>query len=115
LLSSNPGAVVLLAVFAVGAIFFATGTLLVRRTRTAESASALVTQTPPANIWAQTLAGVDEPVDAPIRIDMIERLALLGEPWCAQILERAREQDTDPHVREAADAALLIIGARYGA
>lgn|GEM_PF-3102355 len=114
--SSSPGNVILLAVFAIGAIFFALGTWLVRRER-AEKASLTSEDTPPAaapawDEWAREIGGVDEPIDRWTRLDMIERLAIVGEPWCVEMLERAREEDADASIRDAADSAILVIGAR---
>ncbi len=128
--SSNPGYLILLVVFAIGACFFALGTWLVRR----ESAAARATATPqpprqeaaeypsrellavvaqPAgDAWARELGGFNGPVDEPTRMDMIERLAIVGQPWCVLALVQARAEDDDAQIREAADAALLVIGAR---
>ena len=47
-----------------------------------------------------------------LRLDYVERLALVGQPWCVAELETLRASDPDPHVREAADAAIIVIGSR---
>ena len=112
MLSSNTGALLIAGVFALGAILFAVGTAMVRRSRTARAAprageSILVL--PP---WTAELAGTNDVVARDLRVDMIERLAMIGEPWCVTLLERARARDPDASVRDAADSALLVIGAR---
>ncbi len=72
---------------------------------------AVVSQ-PAGDAWARELGGSNGPVDEPTRMDMIERLAIVGQPWCVQALVQARAEDDDAQIREAADAALLVIGAR---
>jgi hypothetical protein len=114
--SSSPGAIVLAVVFTIGAVFFALGSWMIRRERAAKLAMPVL-EAPPAAApawdgWAREIGGVDEPVDRWTRLDMIERLAIVGEPWCVETLERAREEDSDASIRDAADSALLVIGAR---
>jgi hypothetical protein len=93
LLQNNPGATILLVVFLVGALFFALGTVLVRRER-----------------------AVREPAQPPEtqeqRLELVERLTMVGQPWCVDELRVIREKDPDPLVRDAADAALMVIGSR---
>jgi hypothetical protein len=79
--------------FVVGAIFFALGTLLVRRERLAREDA-----TPQLSVED--------------RLDVIERLVIVGQPWCREELEGIRDRDSDPLVRDAAEAALLVIGSR---
>ena len=86
MLSNNPEILVVLGVFAIGALFFALGTYLVR------------TQTHAA------------PLD--LRIDYVERLAIVGQPWCLDELETLRASDPDAMVRAAADAAIVVIRSR---
>ena len=47
-----------------------------------------------------------------LRIDIIERLALVAQPWCVDLLARALQEEIDPAVRDAAERALLVIAAR---
>jgi hypothetical protein len=90
--SNRAGLIFLVALFVAGAILFAIGTLLVRRAR---------------------LEGEDEPqMHQEDRLDTIERLAIVGQPWCVDELRKIVSNDPDPVVREAADAALLVIGSR---
>ena len=85
-LSSNPLAVIFAVLLLVGALLYFTGALIVRRVEAREKIA--------------------------IRIDMVERLMLVGQPWCVDDLEKMRTEDEDPTVRDAADAALLVIAAR---
>lgn len=87
LLSSNPLAAILALLFLVGALFYFAGALIARRTSAREAIE--------------------------LRIDMVERLMLVGQPWCVEDLERIRGDDReDAVVRDAADAALIAITAR---
>lgn len=101
LLSSNPLAVILVGLFIVGAIVFVIGTMLTRE----QQARAIEAQ-PAAQAEAEPA------LDVPGRIDLIERLVMVGHPWCIEQLDAIRREDPDESVREAADAALMIIGAR---
>jgi len=91
--SNNAGLIFVVAVFVLGAILFAIGTLLVRRERVGREQ-----ETP-------ILSQED-------RLDMVERLAIVGQPWCTDELRKIVDTDPDPLVRDAADAALLVIAAR---
>lgn len=91
--SNRAGLILLVAIFVLGAILFALGTLLVRRERLArEDTTPILSQED--------------------RLDMIERLVIVGQPWCVDELRAILERDPDPLVRDAADAALMVIGAR---
>jgi hypothetical protein len=91
--SNRAGLIFLVAIFVLGAILFALGTLLVRRERRAQEDTTPI------------LSRED-------RLDMIERLVIVGQPWCVDELRAILERDPDPLVRDAADAALMVIGAR---
>jgi len=103
LLSSNALANVLLALFIVGALVFVLGTMLARereaRTIEAQPAPSPETKAEPA-------------LDVGGRLDLIERLVMVGQPWCIEQLDTLRRDDPDESVREAADAALMVIGSR---
>jgi hypothetical protein len=49
------------------------------------------------------------------RIDYIDRLVMVGQPWCVEELERDFLSDADERVREAAEMALLAVRARPSA
>lgn len=109
LLSNNT--VVIAGAFVIGALVFTIGTLMVQRERRGEIETRLepVLSLPP---WTAELAGTSDAVAIDLRVDMVERLAMIGEPWCAALLERARASDPDVVVRDAADNALIVIAAR---
>ena len=94
--SNRAELIFLLAVFVAGAIIFAIGTLLVRRDRAAQEEATPVLS------------------DRADRLEMIERLAMVGQPWCVDELRKVIATDADPIVRTAAEDALLVIGARSG-
>jgi hypothetical protein len=119
LLSNNPALFVLAVVFTVGAVMFAAGSVLIRRTREApgETIQMLepmqaVTRIAITPAWTAELTGSEELVEPDLRIDMVERLAMIGQTWCITTLEHARSHDPDELVRDAADNALLVIAAR---
>ena len=88
MLSNNPGLLALVVVFIAGALLFALGTFMVRREKQAQTPTVL------------------------LRLDQIERLALVGQPWCVEQLEREFVTDRDVDVRNAAEDALVVIRAR---
>ncbi len=102
LLSSNPLANVLLALFVIGALLFVIGALL-RRGRATHAIEA-----PSREPQEQT----EPSLDVAGRFDLVERLVMVGEPWCIDQLGTLRRDDPDESVREAADAALMVIAAR---
>ncbi|HZZ00152.1 MAG TPA: hypothetical protein VFE36_11305 [Candidatus Baltobacteraceae bacterium] len=61
--------------------------------------------------WLEA-AGVDEgeTCDAAMRVDLVERLALIGQPWCIDALRAASRDERTPTVRKAIKAALNIPG-----
>lgn len=52
-------------------------------------------------------AGVDDAAscDDAARIELIERLAFVGEPWCLDALRAAAKEERNPVVRKALDDA----------
>ena len=106
LLSSNPALEIFTALFLVGAALFAAGTWLTRRQLPQTAA-------PPATAitWTQAVSGTDS-LPWELRLDLIERLAIVGQPWCADMLTLALAEETDAVVLDAAERALLVIQAR---
>jgi hypothetical protein len=53
-------------------------------------------------------AGVEQGAlcDTATRIDFVERLALVGAPWCVEVLHAAQRDERDPSVRKAIQMAL---------
>ena len=66
----------------------------------------------PVITWTREITGDDERLAWELRIDAIERLALVGQPWCVDLLTQALDQESDPVVRDAAERALIVIGSR---
>lgn len=84
--------------FITGALLFALGTLMVRReARTQTQEQHLI------------LSSSKDSLEQ--RIDHIERLAMVGQPWCIDEL-RVMLSDSDERVRNASEDALLVIAAR---
>ena len=94
LFSNNPGAAILIVVFLVGAFFFALGTALVRRER------------------SRVAAPQPEPAGAAVTFEDIDTLLARGDAASVRELERLRDSGADPAIRDAADAALMVIGSR---
>lgn len=93
LFSSNSGTTILLVVFLVGALLFALGTMLVRRERDTQQA----------------------PPSGPVEVDYfarIDELLTRGDAASVKELEALRDRDADADVRDAADAALMVIASR---
>jgi hypothetical protein len=85
--------------FAAGVVLFGAGTWLVARSRGANAPGPLQ--------WTQALGvPAGEPLDVAARLDMVERLALVGQPWCADLLRAAAREERDPAMRAAIAAAL---------
>lgn len=107
--SSNPALEIFAALFLIGAALFAAGTWLTRR----QLPQTVPNEPPAAAItWTRAVSGTDDSLPWELRLDLIERLAIVGQPWCADTLTRALAEETDPVVLDAADRALLVILAR---
>ncbi len=103
-----------------GAALYGLGTLLVRsanseapvepgtqaETGAAAGTGASAPSTERGASWTGLVTGTDDAFDRATRIDMIERLALVGEPWCIAAIKAAAETDEDAAVRNAAGRAL---------
>lgn len=105
LLSNNPAFGTFAALFLLGAALFVLGTWLARRPRAAQPLPE------PAITWTREVAGA-EALTWELRMDLIERLAIVAQPWCVDLLTLALKEETDTVVRDAAERALLVIGAR---
>jgi hypothetical protein len=90
LLSNNSGATILLVVFVVGALFFALGTVLVRRERRAGPA----------------------PERAPESLERIDQLLTAGDATSVAELRRLRDSAQSADIRGAAEDALIVISSR---
>jgi hypothetical protein len=90
--SNRTWLIFVVALFVLGAISYALGTLMLRRERRLQEEPLVLNQED--------------------RLDMIERLVMVGRPWCVDELRTILNNDPDQAVRDAADAALLVIGSR---
>ena len=60
--------------------------------------------------WTQSLGvPADTPLDNAARVELIERLMLLGLPWCESVLRQAAGEENDVHVSRAIDGALSLL------
>lgn len=91
-LPSNSLLLVFGVAFAIGAIVFAIGTSLLRAQRRDVS-------TEPS--WTRAVAQ-DAVLTPDERIDLIERLAIVAQPWCWDLIARAVGADSDARVRRVA-------------
>lgn len=94
--SSSPLAALAL-LFAVGLLLFAIGTALVRSAR--EPAAARIE-------WPALIDPELGELESSVRLELIERLALVGTNWSAHVLDRAAHEERDPALREAIARAL---------
>ena len=106
LLPSNPALEIFAALFAIGAALFAAGSWLARHQPLPSA------QIPAPLHWTRAVTDSEEELSTAMRLDLIERLAIVGAGWCVDALNAALEEESDPVVREAADRALLVIAAR---
>jgi len=103
---------VLALLLVAGAALYGLGTLLVRSANneiTPEPQTKSEVGTAGAVSWTGAVTGTDDALDSATRIDMIERLALVGEPWCIAAIKAAAETDGDAAVRDAASRILRAL------
>ncbi len=93
LLLSNP-TLTLALVFLIGAALYAIGLALPGRV--------LAPQVP----WPQRIDDAAVELDANAKIELIERLGLIGAPWCEEILKQADTEEDEPTIRRAIAFAL---------
>ena len=74
--------------------------------------TAVVRSLTPMLPWTHAVAETDEELDPAMRLDIIERLAMVGAPWCVDALNAAIRGERDEALRDAADRALLVIACR---
>ena len=104
--STSSAFFVLALIFVLGAAVFVAGTLLTRRQK------APPVPVPVTITWTRELIPDDDVPAADLRLDMIERLAIVGAPWCVETLKAALNEESDPLIHDAADRALLVIASR---
>jgi hypothetical protein len=104
LLSINSAYLLLGVAFLVGVLLVALGSWLIRREKARAVIPSVVegpplTHSPPEEVFE-------------LVIDQIERLAMVGQPWCVEQLERDFLHADDARVRNAAEDAIIVIRAR---
>jgi hypothetical protein len=87
---------------------FAGGTILYAASKIYSHARSLVPGDGAAQPTWMEAAGIDESelCDAVARIELVERLALVGQPWCVELLHTALRDERDRFVRTAIKTAL---------
>jgi len=100
LLSSSSPYIAFGIVFLAGAGIFAAGTLMLR---SAERGPSL------GITWTRAVIGDDKVLDAAARVEIVERLGLIGQTWCADALEEALGEERDARVRKAVERALRAV------
>lgn len=92
--------IALAVVFVMGLILFGIGTALRHPSeREAAAASSHIT-------WTRIFDDEAETPDVATRLDMIERMAMLHEPWCLEALRIAAREERHRDLKRAARKAL---------
>jgi hypothetical protein len=68
-------------------------------------------ETPAGPPWPELVEPSATACDAHARLDLVDALASLRSPWAMGVLVRARDQETDPAVAAAIDAAISAVTA----
>ena len=102
--STSTAALFFALLLVTGVILWIVGGRLARSSRAASPSVALT--------WTRVATGSDDAVDYPTRLDLVERLAMVAQPWCVDALQQAMREESDATMRDAADRALLVIAAR---
>ncbi|MEO9169820.1 MAG: hypothetical protein ABI282_06415 [Candidatus Baltobacteraceae bacterium] len=103
--ANNSALTILGVVFLAGAALFALGSWFARKT----PASVGSPHGSPRATWVERVTESSEPLGIDARMDLIERLAIVGQPWCSEALQAALDEERDPAVRDAAQRALSTV------
>ena len=87
--------------FIAGAVLYAIGSrrVIAEKAQRETAHSAQVT-------WPQLVDETLGEIEAPVRLDMIERLSLVNTVWSRGVLQRALEEERDPEIVSALRATL---------
>jgi hypothetical protein len=91
--------IAIVVAFVVGVLLYGIGTSIMRSLRVQDGSLNTVT-------WPQL---VDESLvnaDPALRLDIVERLSIIAEPWCADVLRQALKEENDARVKSAIADAL---------
>lgn len=94
-------------VFAGGAVLYAAGKIYSHARSLAPNGGG----TQPTWIEAAGVKKGDS-CDAAARIELVERLAFVGQPWCVEVLQSAQHDERDPSVCAAIKAAQAQLSRR---
>ena len=100
LLSSSSPYIAFGIIFLAGAGIFTAGSLMLR---SAERGPSL------GITWTRSVIGDDKMLDVASRVEIVERLELIGQAWCADALEAALGEEHDVRVRTAVERALRAV------
>lgn len=90
--------------FVVGLLLYGIGTSMLRSTR--EPTPVIVTDQPSLVTWPCLVDESLSDAGPDLRLDLVERLSIIGQPWCVEILKQALVQENDASVKDAVGAAL---------
>ena len=99
--------IAIIVAFVVGLLLYGIGTSMLRSSREPAPVSAPV-RTPARTrvAWPRLVDDSLTDTDPELRLDLVERLSIIGEPWCVEILRHAGETEDDPDVKSAISVAL---------
>jgi hypothetical protein len=83
----------------IGLLLYGIGTSMLRSMRTQ-------TGNGKTSAWTQLVDESLKDADPQLRLDIVERLSIIGEPWCTDILRQAFKDENDAGVKAAISASL---------
>jgi hypothetical protein len=97
-LSTNLDIAIVVA-FVVGLLLYGIGTSMLRSLRVQNGDRKTVT-------WPRLVDESLTNANRNLRLDLVERLSIIGQPWCADILRQALEEESDGSIKAAITNAL---------
>ena len=80
-------------------LLLAVASLFLPRPRVPAAAASTIT-------WTKSVMDEGGNLSDQTRLDLVERLGILAEPWCVDILKQAQREEHDPAIRYAIEHAL---------
>jgi hypothetical protein len=99
-LSTNVDIAIVVA-FVVGLLLYGIGTSMMRSMRAQ-------TGNGKTSAWTQLVDESLKDADPQLRLDIVDRLSIIGEPWCVDVLRQAFKDENDAGVKAAISSALGI-------
>ena len=87
--------------FVVGLLLFGIGTSMMRSLRVQNGNGNIAS-------WPRLVDESLADADPRLRLDIVERLSIVGEPWCVDILRQAFKDENDAGVKEAISSVLAV-------